>query len=617
MITRIALYSLLIIPAVARAQPTPALYPFSDMGAASGGLRINRAGLPLAGQRFWTASFSESPEPRIKRTMPAFRYVPDEAKIADVQDIVFFAEQRVVRIRLHIKVADGALGKDWLALLKRYFDFLDRDGDGFLNRFEAEFVMPNRMVQQLLTAGQFFGNPYDPSRRFADLDRDGDGKISFDEFAAYYAPSSAYLVRSEPAAGRDPNLDRLNNGVFKFFDRNNDGRLTPRKIAEAEQLLPALDQNEDECLSALELVPNLFNQGGMKAPGNGKAQPAVNANDVLRIYKAGTIPEEIVEELLLRYDKDKNLRLSKAESGFDEATFARLDKNGSGELSIPELMAWKDLPPDLTVELKFNAKQTDCRLTALPGPGGKPTWLAQAVTVAGDGKAMIRIGLQQLDLGVVGESSAPFLPAPRAPNYEALYQQADPTQKGYFTEKDIVAPQHQYLRILFDFVDRNGDGRVTRKEFTDYFELQQAFAKLPLTITQQLRVPSLFGIIDANSDGRLCVRELRNAWGRLKKLEPDSGDFITRAALRPLPTVRLVRGRQTPELFTVYNPNVPQLTRGPLWFRKMDRNRDGDVSRSEFPGRPEDFDKLDLDHDGLISAEEAEAADQKFRVDKK
>jgi hypothetical protein len=37
----------------------------------------------------------------------------------------------------------------------------------------------------------------------------------------------------------------------------------------------------------------------------------------------------------------------------------------------------------------------------------------------------------------------------------------------------------------------------------------------------------------------------------------------------------------------------------------MDRNGDGDVSRKEFVGRPEDFPKLDADGDGLIDPEEA------------
>ena len=57
----------------------------------------------------------------------------------------------------------------------------------------------------------------------------------------------------------------------------------------------------------------------------------------------------------------------------------------------------------------------------------------------------------------------------------------------------------------------------------------------------------------------------------------------------------------------------PTDARGPAWFRKMDRNGDGDVSRAEFLGSKEDFDRIDTDHDGLISLEEAEAFDKLTR----
>jgi hypothetical protein len=40
----------------------------------------------------------------------------------------------------------------------------------------------------------------------------------------------------------------------------------------------------------------------------------------------------------------------------------------------------------------------------------------------------------------------------------------------------------------------------------------------------------------------------------------------------------------------------------------MDRNKDGDVSRREFLGPRERFERLDRDRDGLIDADEAAAA---------
>jgi hypothetical protein len=54
--------------------------------------------------------------------------------------------------------------------------------------------------------------------------------------------------------------------------------------------------------------------------------------------------------------------------------------------------------------------------------------------------------------------------------------------------------------------------------------------------------------------------------------------------------------------------------RGPLWFRKMDRNGDGDVSPREFLGSRDDFRRIDTDGDGLISAEEAERYDAAVRA---
>jgi hypothetical protein len=80
---------------------------------------------------------------------------------------------------------------------------------------------------------------------------------------------------------------------------------------------------------------------------------------------------------------------------------------------------------------------------------------------------------------------------------------------------------------------------------------------------------------------------------------------------------RLVFGRAPPDIPGLPNllpsraPGVPAAgavgESGPAWFRKMDRNRDGDLSRREFLGSRAHFESLDTNHDGLIDATEADA----------
>jgi Ca2+-binding EF-hand superfamily protein len=124
-------------------------------------------------------------------------------------------------------------------------------------------------------------------------------------------------------------------------------------------------------------------------------------------------------------------------------------------------------------------------------------------------------------------------------------------------------------------------------------------------------------MLDANGDGRLSPREMRTAWQRLGTFDRDGDGLISREemprqvqiTINPgLPNLGVVQpGRIVPPRRT--EPmvgNTPAGPRGPLWFRKMDLNGDGDVSRREWLGSPEEFSRIDTDGDGLISLEEAE-----------
>ena len=145
-----------------------------------------------------------------------------------------------------------------------------------------------------------------------------------------------------------------------------------------------------------------------------------------------------------------------------------------------------------------------------------------------------------------------------------------------------------------------------------------------MTLVISDKSSGLFDMLDTNHDGRLTVREMRGAVKLLEKFGQQERGYLTAADMPASHDLRVrsgpvSTGGSSPGLPAVNNPVAGRPTggraptAGPLWFRKMDRNGDGDVSRSEFLGSDEQFRQIDTDGDGLISREEAERYDAMIR----
>jgi Ca2+-binding EF-hand superfamily protein len=109
------------------------------------------------------------------------------------------------------------------------------------------------------------------------------------------------------------------------------------------------------------------------------------------------------------------------------------------------------------------------------------------------------------------------------------------------------------------------------------------------------------------------------AWQRLQAHDKN-GDGAIDAQELPLQFRVVLNSNVNQQQFVVATPfsmrgsgpaTVSYPPQAPLWFRKMDRNADGDVSRREFLGAAEDFARIDTNGDGLIDAAEAAAANRK------
>jgi Ca2+-binding EF-hand superfamily protein len=198
------------------------------------------------------------------------------------------------------------------------------------------------------------------------------------------------------------------------------------------------------------------------------------------------------------------------------------------------------------------------------------------------------------------------------------FDQVDRDRKGFITRRQVEGQQQQYLRGLFDLADVNNDGRLSSEELKDCLALLAAARGLQVNLSIVATGQGLFQTLDANGDGQLSVRELRNAWSRLAPFDRDGDSCISRSEFPfqfQLTVGQALSGGapvQPLRISTRTRVSRPP-ARGPLWFRKMDRNGDGDVSRKEWLGTAEQFDAIDTDRDGLISALEAEAYDARVR----
>jgi Ca2+-binding EF-hand superfamily protein len=225
----------------------------------------------------------------------------------------------------------------------------------------------------------------------------------------------------------------------------------------------------------------------------------------------------------------------------------------------------------------------------------------------------------QIEIQINGDRGSPArLRVSRAEMLEK-FKGADLNQNGYLEDKEVYQEPFELVGLL-RLADRDGDGRVSEKEFREYLDLQEKALRHGLVLTIADRGRTLFEFLDADHDGRLGLRELQSAWPRLRSWDRSGAGCITRADLPRQFLLTLSHGRagNSPSLVGTpgYGPAMRAVnpSRGPLWFRKMDRNRDGDLSRREFLGSDEQFRQLDADGDGFISLEEAEAAERRLRT---
>jgi Ca2+-binding EF-hand superfamily protein len=521
---------------------------------------------------------------------------PPRPVVGDEQDLLVLHDARPWRIRLHLQIEGRTFRAGWEAAAGHLFRYLDVNGDGVLSAAEAARAPSAEQWRQLLS-GEALLEP-DAPPEFKDLQEGG--KATPAALAAFYRRVQVGPLQVEWGPRTTP-PDPYSPVLFGLLDTDKDGKLSRAELEAAPALLTTLDTEDVDIIKKNELL-RLPQRSRTPNP------PPAAADLPFTVLDPADPARTLTDRLLRTYDRDGNHRLGRKEIAFPKDLFDALDTNRDGELDEGELARWRERPADLEVLVPLGGSEASFVL--LGGAEGRPPVLTACVLPGGTlHVALPAMRLELVALEVVNGGAKRVR--------ETLLEQFRKAQtKGVLKARQLHQPPFTFVG-LSRLADRNGDGDLSAQEMADYLSLQEKVVAASTFATIVNRGRNLFEFLDADRDGRLSRRELRTAWQRLAPWDHDGDGFLTRDELPAQYLLTLGHGRAPftasggPEMALSFRP--PARPQGPLWFRKMDRNGDGDLSPREFLGTAEQFRRLDADGDGLISVEEAERADRDLR----
>jgi Ca2+-binding EF-hand superfamily protein len=505
---------------------------------------------------------------------------------ADVRHVVLMLERAPLHLRLQIQIGGQSLTAARRAYLGRLLAELDVDDDGQVSRGEADRSPLLRQGEPASESG--FLASLEANQPAAPIDLVG---------AVTRVAGETMVYRQEDSASQS------DASVFELLDEDGSGVIDPGEMTTAAERLRHLDADRDLCVGYDEVQPqpeappqdNLL----IATVETEEPPPRATFSELVRDARDPLL----ARRMLRKYDRDFDGRLSDAELQWGPERIAQIDDNGDGGLSVVELrdIASSDVDLALDVDLMADAEHRARLTTSAAGRPGMKVTSTGNVAYAQFEDATVTFSC--LD----GDPIADALAGARR-----RFNMLDADGNGYLDDIEVETDVRM-RRGLFASIDADGDGKLFSQEMEDYIR----GCGEPAAMTCRLNVhdtgSGFYQRLDANSDGRISERELRTLEQSLSDLNRDGQGGVTLEEPARHFHIEFVRGAYRlfgpTEAISATLPSFQRAKRsGPVWFQRMDRNNDGDLTWNEFLGHREDFHRLDADQDGLIDPAEAEQA---------
>lgn len=485
---------------------------------------------------------------------------------------------------LHLRVMITSDGKSLEQSREDYLDrlvtMLDTDKDGKVSRDETGnhplFTTSRRFQDNKFLSSLRSKRPFTESELALAVDRAAGQLVTYRQ---------------------NNSLAEQDLSVFNVLDQDQSGLIDRAEMRLAASGIAERDSDFDQCITFDEfLSEGVETMDGVIVNAINQEPPGSVHAELLRNAAEPIMPARLVR----RYDSDRDAHLTAKELGWTDKRLAALDGDKDSRLSMQELAQLAAAKPDLVLSVDLN------------DTSGKAM---QVIEQSDDHEIdarddLVRIKRDSMMLGVSYRHRDPMEEA--TTNASDAFNAIDVDANGYLDRDEIVEHQ-RFERYLFDAMDKDGDDRVFANEMMDYVKEYTEPATTTCQVTLLDTGNGFFQMLDSNADGRISIRELRQCEKTLLGVaagEPEINPSRLTASYR----IEIKRGGVS--LFgRVDRPSAETPAAllappsGPIWFQRMDRNGDGDLTWDEFLGPRDIFHKLDVDRDDLIDKTEASNAD--------